>query len=82
VWHDNETGVDLLGFDQLVDTASFLVQSDELLPLTVGVFGDWGSGKSSLMRMVYDRLKEDDRYVCVHFSPLQHEGYDDVKAAH
>ncbi len=81
MWHDNETGVDLLGFDQLVDTASFLVQSDELLPLTVGVFGDWGSGKSSLMYMVYDRLKEDDRYVCVHFSPWQHEGYDDVKAA-
>ena len=63
MWHDNETGVDLLGFDQLVDTASFLAQSDELLPLTVGFFGDWGSGKSSLMRMVYDRLKEDDRYV-------------------
>ena len=33
------------------------------------------------MRMVYDRLKEDEPYVCVHFSPWQHEGYDDVKAA-
>lgn len=81
MWHDNETSVDLLGFDQLVDTALFLVQSEELLPLTVGVFGDWGSGKSSLMRMVYNRLKEDDQYVCVHFSPWQHEDYDDVKAA-
>ena len=81
MWHDNETDVDLLGFDQLVDTATFLVQSDQLLPLTVGIFGDWGSGKSSLMRMVHDRLKEDERYVCVHFSPWQHEGYDDVKAA-
>lgn len=81
MWHDNETDVDLLGFDQLVDTASLLVQSEELLPLTVGIFGDWGSGKSSLMRMVHDRLDEDDRYVCVHFSPWQHEGYDDVKAA-
>lgn len=81
MWHDNETDVDLLGFDQLVDTASFLVEREELLPLTVGVFGDWGSGKSSLMRMVYDRLEGDERYVCVHFSPWQHEGYDDVKAA-
>lgn len=81
MWHDNETAIDLLGFDQLIDTASFLVQSEDLLPLTVGVFGDWGSGKSSLMRMVYNELKEDDEYVCVHFSPWQHEGYDDVKAA-
>lgn len=25
-------------------------------PLTVGVFGEWGSGKTSLMRMVRDKL--------------------------
>ena len=25
-------------------------------PLTVGVFGDWGSGKTSLMRMIKNRL--------------------------
>jgi len=81
MWHDNETSVDLLGFDQLVDTATFLVQSEELLPLTVGVFGDWGSGKSSLMRMVHERLKSDEEYVTVSFSPWQHEDYDDVKAA-
>ncbi len=81
MWHDNETSVDLLGFDQLVDTATLLVQSEELLPLTVGVFGDWGSGKSSLMRMVHERIEVDDEYVTVSFSPWQHEDYDDVKAA-
>ncbi len=27
-------------------------------PLTVGVFGDWGRGKTSLMRMVERQLKE------------------------
>jgi hypothetical protein len=57
--------------------------------LTVGVLGDWGSGKSSLMRIVRQELETiggpDDpdrrRYVCVQFSPWQYEDYDDVKVA-
>jgi len=77
VWHDNETEIDLLGFDQLVDTIVYLVQQEEMLPLTVGVFGDWGSGKSSLMAMARKRLETNPLYVCVPFSPWQHKDYDD-----
>jgi hypothetical protein len=81
MWHDNETDVDLLGFSQLVDTLILLVKQEALLPLTIGVFGDWGCGKSSLMRMAHKYLKRDEQYVCIHFSPWQHESYDDVKVA-
>jgi ABC-type antimicrobial peptide transport system ATPase subunit len=51
MWADNETEVDLLGFDFLVDTLFVAVTEPRLLPLTVGLLGDWGSGKSSLMRI-------------------------------
>ncbi|WP_424184180.1 KAP family P-loop NTPase fold protein [Actinokineospora sp. G85] len=88
MWADNETEVDLLGFDFLVDTLYVALTEPRLLPLTVGLLGDWGSGKSSLMRITQGellKLRADEdspsRYVCVDFSPWQYEDYADVKVA-
>ncbi|MGH9246198.1 MAG: KAP family P-loop NTPase fold protein [Acidimicrobiales bacterium] len=79
MWSDNETRIDLLGFDFLVDSLEVVLTEPRLLPVTVGVLGDWGSGKTSLLYMVADRLT--DEYVVVPFSPWRYEAYEDVKAA-
>lgn len=79
MWHDNETRIDLLGFDYLVDSLEVVLTQPRLLPVTVGVLGDWGSGKTSLLHMVAERLSSD--YVVVQFSPWRYEAYEDVKAA-
>lgn len=79
MWSDNETRTDLLGFDFLVDSLEVVLTEPRLLPVTVGVLGDWGSGKTSLLYMVADRLS--DEYVVVPFSPWRYEAYEDVKAA-
>lgn len=81
MWADNETTIDLLGFDYLVDSLEVLLTEPRLLPVTIGVAGDWGSGKTSLLYMAGDRLKEDPGFSSVHFSPWRHEGYEDVKAS-
>lgn len=88
MWADNETEIDLLGFDFLVDTLVVALTEPRLLPLTVGLLGDWGSGKSSLMRITRQELlkirdygESPSRYLCVEFSPWQYEDYDDVKVA-
>jgi hypothetical protein len=84
VWPDNETGIDLLGFDVLVDELVVVLTDGRLLPLTVGVLGGWGSGKSSLLKQAHGELAEggtDSPYVRIDFSPWKYEDYEDVKAA-
>lgn len=87
MWADNETDLDLLGFDELVDELIVALTTPTLLPLTIGVLGDWGSGKSSLLRIARRELEAetDDngicRYLCVDFSPWLYEDYEDVKTA-
>ena len=51
---------DALDFEPYVATLTGIAASRSLhTPLTVGVFGTWGSGKTSLMRMVCNSLPDD-----------------------
>jgi predicted KAP-like P-loop ATPase len=81
MWHDNETTRDLIGFKRFADTIASLVTDREILPVTIGLFGDWGSGKSSVLRMVEDRLAESNSVLTLRFDGWLFEGYDDAKAA-
>jgi hypothetical protein len=78
MWHDNETRTDLLGFDYLVDELEVLLTERRLLPLTIGIDGGWGSGKSSLMEMTRARLESVEntgRFICVCFNPWRFEDF-------
>ncbi|HEX3391576.1 MAG TPA: P-loop NTPase fold protein [Solirubrobacteraceae bacterium] len=78
MWHDNETRTDLLGFDYLVDELEVLLTERRLLPLTIGIDGGWGSGKSSLMEMICSRLESEENaesFICVCFNPWRFEDF-------
>lgn len=81
MWPDNETSIDLLDYYHLVDTVIGIIKDDGLLPATIGVYGDWGSGKSSLLRMIQDSLKEDEDVYTINFNGWLFEGYEDTKSA-
>lgn len=77
---DNETAVDLLYYEAIAKTVVRLVsqQSDE--PLSIGVHGDWGAGKSSVLMMVDEAFKNDGRVLCVRFNGWLFQGFEDAKA--
>lgn len=80
MWADNETPIDLLGFDYLVDQLEVVLTDSRLRPITVGALGDWGSGKTSLMYMTARRLRDRPGYGVVSFSPWRYESTAEVKA--
>lgn len=80
MYSDNETMTDLLGFEDQVADICDLVLDKNVLPVTVGLLGDWGSGKSSLLRMAESRLRNSGAVVA-YFSPWRIEDYDDAKSA-
>jgi hypothetical protein len=84
VWQDNETDVDLLGFQVHADLIRSVITDPSVLPVTVGVFGDWGGGKSSIMKMLQKELSNEATYptvVCLYFNGWTFEGYEDAKSA-
>jgi predicted KAP-like P-loop ATPase len=69
------SGGDRLDFDRyVVPLVEVLTNPATETPLTIGVFGEWGGGKTSLIRMLDERLRLDhpDEFVIVHFNAWQY----------
>jgi len=81
VWPDHETTIDLLGIKHLKDAVLDIVKNDILLPATIGIFGDWGSGKSSLIKMITKELESEKNILILDFNGWLFESYDDAKSA-
>jgi len=63
---------DLLNFRRYVNPlVSILTDPEAKTPFTIGIFGAWGGGKSSLLRMLDERLETQhrDEFVRVKFNP-------------
>src|SRR5258708_34282541 len=84
IWQDNETENDLLGFDVHADLIRAVITDQYVLPVTVGVFGDWGGGKSSIMKILQKALSNDQEFtnvVCLYFNGWPFERYEDHRDA-
>ena len=76
---DNETAVDLLYYEAIAQTVIRLVGEESDEPLSVGVHGDWGAGKSSVLMMVEKAFAENDQVLCVRFNGWLFQGFEDAK---
>ena len=81
MWSDKETTQDLLGYTVHASLLKKVVTNEKNLPITVGLYGDWGSGKSSILKILEEQLKSDEDAVVVYFDGWSFESFDDAKMA-
>ena len=81
MWSDIETTQDLLGYTVHASLLKNVVTNEKNLPITIGLYGDWGSGKSSILKILEEQLKKDDDTVVVYFDGWSFESFDDAKMA-
>ncbi|MDE2570132.1 MAG: KAP family NTPase [Sphingomonadales bacterium] len=82
MWADIETDVDFLNYSEVAEMVAEMIGDDTLLPLSLGIFGGWGIGKSSTLNLVESLLKEQtDQYLVVRFDAWFYQGFDDARAA-
>ncbi|MCB9959708.1 MAG: ATPase [Rhodospirillaceae bacterium] len=86
MWPDNETAQDFLNFSGVADTVAEIIIQADGRPISIGMSGAWGVGKSSMIRLV--RGAFDGRakgragdFIFVEFNAWLYQGYDDARAA-
>ena len=78
---DNETRIDLLNNEAIAATVIKLLRAQHSHPVTIGVHGDWGAGKSSVLEMIEAGLSGSDDVLCLKFNGWRFQGFEDAKIA-
>lgn len=97
MWADTETNIDYINFSTVADSVVELIEQAQGKPLSIGLSGAWGVGKSSLVMLTKDALERrereraraegisdhdfESRYIFVTFNAWLYQGYDDARAA-
>ncbi|NNV55008.1 Qat anti-phage system ATPase QatA [Limnovirga soli] len=86
MWNDKETDVDLLGHDKIAQTILEIINDNHLRPLTIGVYGDWGVGKSSILsllqaKVLLEKQASVSKIHCILFNGWLFQDYEDAKTA-
>lgn len=78
---DNETKVDLLNNEAIASTIIKMLRANPERAITLGVHGDWGAGKSSVLEMIEGALASDPKVLCIKFNGWRFQGFEDAKIA-
>ena len=86
MWSDNETERDFLNFSGIAGTVGEVIVQAGERPISIGVSGAWGAGKSSMIKLIRSSLekrteKEGVKFIIVEFNAWLYQGYDDARAA-
>ena len=87
LWSDEPSPVDLLAFGAVAETAVEAVLDDALDPVAIGISGPWGSGKSTVLKLIEADVASrgagsaDDQILVVATEPWRYDPDVGAKAA-
>ena len=77
LWSDDPSTVDLLSFDAVAATAADALLDDALDPLSLGLSGPWGSGKTTVLGLIatilLERATSESRVIVVRTDPWRYD---------
>jgi len=79
LWSDEPSPVDLLAFGAVAETAVEAVLDDVLDPVAIGISGSWGSGKSTVLKLINaeavsrSAVSADDQILVVETGPWRYD---------
>jgi KAP family P-loop domain len=79
---DNPASRDLLGFDVVVASALDAIRGDDIGPLTIGIRGGWGTGKSTLLELIEAALaaESEGRFIVARLDPWEFESAEQMRS--
>ncbi|MBZ9634614.1 P-loop NTPase fold protein [Clostridium sp. FP1] len=84
MWIDNASKIDMLAYYPYSELLMDIIRDERMQPLTVGLFGSWGIGKSTLLQILENNIKvdsDDKGLFCVNLNAWIFESYDDAKTS-
>ncbi|MDN4619055.1 P-loop NTPase fold protein [Paenibacillus sp. PsM32] len=83
MWADNASRIDMLSFEPYAELLHEIALNERVNPLTIGLFGNWGSGKSTVLNLIDKKIEAEGnkKLASIFVNAWMFEGYDDAKTA-
>lgn len=80
MWSDTESKEDYLNFGEVSQIVTEILETEAMLPVSIGIFGNWGAGKSSLLNLIEQEINQNE-WIVIKFDAWLYQGFDDARAA-
>lgn len=80
MWSDTESKEDYLNFGEVSQIVTEILETEAMLPVSIGIFGNWGAGKSSLLNLIEQQIKSNE-WIVIKFDAWLYQGFDDARTA-
>ncbi|WP_297522494.1 P-loop NTPase fold protein [uncultured Clostridium sp.] len=86
MWIDSASNIDMLSYKPFSELLYKIVKDKRMNPLTIGLYGSWGAGKSTILKLTENIIEKNNKLsekkiFTVNINSWMLEGYDDTKCA-